>query len=247
MTAAKRFRPPAVELPRSHALRVRGSLGACFGLLLVASPVYAEPQTPASPPSPAASVASMPTPVDGLGDDLALAFTGYNLFYYAGAIAATAAMAPSGADQAIRVGVQQSVASPAYGDVALYAGYILPLTAAPAMYLVGLAVRDPAAAGAGSAALQALAATALTTGVLKFATGRVYPLNGGDPMLPTASSIPSTRASFIRFVTRGPSQRGPRATPRPRSRSQRRSPATTTTGSGSPSSATRSRSRSVSG
>jgi membrane-associated phospholipid phosphatase len=123
----------------------------------------------------------MPTPLDGLGADLVDTFTGINLVWYGGAFLATGAMALGGVDHSIRVGVQRSLRSPAYADASFYAGYILPALAAPAVYLVGLASHDPVAAGAGSAALQALAVTLVATGILKIATGRSYPLNGGDP------------------------------------------------------------------
>jgi membrane-associated phospholipid phosphatase len=123
----------------------------------------------------------MPTPIDSLGADLVEAFTGYNLLFYGGAVAATGVMAFGGVDHAIRVGVQRDLAAPAYGDTAFYAGYIVPAIAAPAVYIVGLAAHDAKTAGAGSAALQALGVTLVATGVLKVATGRAYPLNGGDP------------------------------------------------------------------
>jgi len=123
----------------------------------------------------------MPAPLDGLGADLVDTFTGINLVWYGGAFLATGVMAFGGADHAIRVGVQRSLRSPAYADAAYSSGYALPALAAPAVYLVGLAIHDPVTAGAGSAALQGLAMTLVATGVLKIATGRTYPLNGGDP------------------------------------------------------------------
>jgi membrane-associated phospholipid phosphatase len=104
-----------------------------------------------------------------------------SLVGYGGAFLTTGVMAFGGVDHAVRVGVQRSLRSPAYADGAYYAGYILPALVAPAVYLVGLASHDPVTAGAGSAALQALATTLVATGVLKIATGRAYPLNGGDP------------------------------------------------------------------
>ena len=124
---------------------------------------------------------AMPTPLDSLGADLVGSFTSVNLVWYGGAFLATGVMAFGGVDHAIRVGVQRSLRSPAYADGSFYSGYVLPALAAPAVYLVGLASHDPVTAGAGSAALQALAMTLVSTGVLKIATGRSYPLNGGDP------------------------------------------------------------------
>jgi membrane-associated phospholipid phosphatase len=62
-----------------------------------------------------------------------------------------------------------------YGNTANLTGYILPVVVAPGLWLTGLALRDPAATGAGSAAVQALAVTATTVAVLKIGVGRVYP------------------------------------------------------------------------
>jgi membrane-associated phospholipid phosphatase len=141
----------------------------------------------------------MPTPIDGLGQDLVDAFTGTNLFWYGGAVVATGVMAFSGADHAIRVGVERNLAAPAYGDAAVYTGYILPAIVAPAIYVTGLAVRDPKTAGAGSAAVQALVVTLVTTGVLKIATGRPYPLHGGDPNAPDRLDHPEYARDFRPF------------------------------------------------
>jgi membrane-associated phospholipid phosphatase len=150
-------------------------------------------------PAPATPSSSMPTPLDGLGVDIVEAFTGVNLFFYGGAAAATGVMAFGGVDHAIRTGVQRDLASAAYADTAFYAGYILPATLAPALYLVGLAVRDPATAGAGSAVLQALGLTLVATGVLKVGTGRPYPLHGGDPNAPDRLDHPEYAREFRPF------------------------------------------------
>jgi membrane-associated phospholipid phosphatase len=125
-----------------------------------------------------------PTPIDAIGADIADAFTGYNLFFFGGAVAGTGIMAFSGADHAIRVGVQQSLAAPAYAETSFYAGYVVPAIVAPTVWIVGLATRDREVTGAGSAAVQALAVTLVTVTVLKVGVGRVYPLNGGDPNAP---------------------------------------------------------------
>jgi membrane-associated phospholipid phosphatase len=154
--------------------------------------------------SPAAALAvtpstPMPTPVDGLGADLIEAFTGTNLLFYGGAVAATGVMAFGGADQAIRVGVQRNLMAPPYADGAFYAGYVLPATVAPAIYIAGLVAHDPLTAGAGSAALQALVTTLFATGILKIATGRPYPLNGGDPNASDRLDHPSYARQFRPF------------------------------------------------
>jgi membrane-associated phospholipid phosphatase len=122
----------------------------------------------------------LPTPIDGLGEDIANAFTGPSLLFYGGAVVATGAMAFGGPDQAIRTGVLRSMDWPVYGDAAVLTGYILPAALAPTLYLVGLAADHRDLTGAGSAALQALAVTVVATGVLKFAVGRTYPADRGD-------------------------------------------------------------------
>ncbi len=126
----------------------------------------------------------IPTPLDRLGDDVLLAFSGTNLLFHGGAVATTALMAFGGADHAIRVVTQRDLVVPAYADASFYAGYLLPLTVAPGLWLVGLVTRDRTLTGAGAAACQALAVTGLTTAILKWATGRPYPTHGGDPQDP---------------------------------------------------------------
>ncbi len=141
----------------------------------------------------------MPTPVDALGDDVVAAFGQQNALLYSGAVVATWSMAFGGVDHAIRVGVQRELAVPAYGDGALYAGYVLPLVVAPAVYVIGLATRDRSQTGAGSAALQALAVTFVTTSFLKIALGRDYPLHGGDPHAPDRLDHPEYARDFHPF------------------------------------------------
>jgi membrane-associated phospholipid phosphatase len=145
------------------------------------------------------STTRMPTPVDALGADLVDDFTGYNLLFYGGAVAVTGVMAFGGGDQAVRVGVQEHLVVPAYGDIANYAGYLLPVVVAPGVYLLGLALHDRTTAGAGSAALQALVVAIVATAVLKVGVGRVYPLNGGDPAAPDRLDHPSYAHDFRPF------------------------------------------------
>jgi membrane-associated phospholipid phosphatase len=146
-----------------------------------------------------AARAAMPTPVDGLGDDLGRAFLSNNVFLYAGAVLTTGAMAQSGLDHSVRVAVQNHVASPGYGDEAFYGGYLVPALTAPVIYVVGLAAGDERTTGAGSAALQALAVTLATTGLLKWSTGRAYPLNGGDPAATDRLEHPGFARTFAPF------------------------------------------------
>jgi hypothetical protein len=147
----------------------------------------------------ATPAAGLPTPIDALGPDLADAFGGTNLLYYLGSVAGSAAMAFAGADQSIRVAVQEHLASSTYGDAANVTGYVLPLTVAPAVWLTGVALGHRGTAGAGSAAVQALALTAATAAVLKIAIGRVYPLNGRSPTAPDRLDHPEDAHTFHPF------------------------------------------------
>jgi membrane-associated phospholipid phosphatase len=158
---------------------MRRELGfAAAALTLLASPVDASADDASLPPPPAVV---MPTPFDRLGPNLVDAFTGWNLVYYGGAVAASGTMAFSGADHEIRVFTQRHLQAKALADTALYAGYILPIVVAPGIYVIGLAANDRVVTGAASAALQALAVTSATTVLLKWGIGRPFPTNGGDP------------------------------------------------------------------
>jgi membrane-associated phospholipid phosphatase len=183
------------------------SRGAALALTLVLTGGAANAQTAATAtpaPAPAQREEPMPTPWDGLGEDVVDAFTGMNLLWYGGAVAATGVMAFGGADQAIRVGVQRNLAVPAFGDSANYGGYVLPAIVAPATYLVALALRDRDAAAAGSAAVQALGITLVVTSVLKVGVGRPYPLNGGDPNAPDRLDHPEYARQFRPFGSAWP-------------------------------------------
>lgn len=132
----------------------------------------------------------MPTPLDGVGDDLAAAFGGANLLFYAGAVGASAALAFSGADESIHDTVVDHIGSNGYGNAVNITGYILPAVAAPAVWLTGLAFRDRDATGAGSAAVQALVFTVLTVSVLKVGVGREYPPADARTFTPFQSWTP---------------------------------------------------------
>src|SRR5438046_2524775 len=84
---------------------------------------------------PSAQDEPMPTPIDRLGANVVDAFTGTNLFFYGGAIAATGLMAWGGADHSIRRWAQQDLRVKIYGDASYYFGYIAPVIVAPAVYL----------------------------------------------------------------------------------------------------------------
>jgi len=141
----------------------------------------------------------MPSPIDSIGSDAARAFSGWNLAYYGGAIVATAALAESGADHAIRVGVQEHLSAPAWGDAAYYGGYVLPVLIAPGIYVTGLLTERRSMTGAGAAATQALAFTVVTTVVLKVATGRPFPNHGNDPSAPDRLEHPEYAREFVPF------------------------------------------------
>jgi membrane-associated phospholipid phosphatase len=138
----------------------------------------------------------MPSPLDGLGSNVADAFSGTNLLFYAGAVASTAILVTSGADQEIRVYTQRHLAVSAYGQAAVISGYLLPLLVAPGIYVIGL-FEDPTIAAAGAAAVQALGVTLLATSALKWATGRPFPNHGGDPNDPARL----THAEYAREFT----------------------------------------------
>jgi membrane-associated phospholipid phosphatase len=140
-----------------------------------------------------------PSPVEAFGDDTVRAFTGTSLFYFAGAAGATLALSPTGGDHAVRVALVEHIDAPLYGDAAFYGGYVLPVLVAPGLYLGGLVARDRGLAGAGSAAVEALALTFVTTVVLKIATGRPFPLHGGDPRAPDRLDHPEYAKEFSPF------------------------------------------------
>ena len=157
----------------------------------------------------AARPANAAPAADGLGADSRERSPGRTSSSTEAPWAATGVMAFGGADQAIRVGVQQNVVAPAYADASLYAGYLLPVLVAPGVYLAGLAVHDRKTAGAGSAAVQALVVAIVATAVLKVGVGACTPSTAAIPARRTGSSTPSMPTSS------GPSRRSiyPRARP----------------------------------
>src|SRR5512138_3722189 len=95
----------------------------------------------------------MPTPIDGLGTDVADAFSGYNLLYYGAAVGATGALAFSGADHRIHVATSRTNEDRPWTKTASIAGYVLPTVTPTALWLAGLGLRDRELAGAGAAAI----------------------------------------------------------------------------------------------
>jgi membrane-associated phospholipid phosphatase len=158
----------------------------------------------AAPPECAeTSYTPLPSPLDAVGDDALSAVGGWQWLYLAGAVAATASMSPTGADHAIRVAVQRHARVPAWGDAAYYGGYILPVLLPVSVYVGGLIADDRTYAGAGAAAIQALAFTELVTVVLKVGVGRPFPLNGGNPSAPDRLEHPEYAHSYTPFGFEG--------------------------------------------
>jgi membrane-associated phospholipid phosphatase len=145
------------------------------------------------------SAEPMPSPIDALGADAARAAGGWQWVYLGGAAVATLVLSPTGADHSLRVGVQRHLGAPAYGDAAYYGGYVLPVVVPLSLYVTGLVGDDRSFAGAGSAALQALAFTEVVTVVLKVGTGRPFPLHGGDPHAPDRLEHPEYAHEFSPF------------------------------------------------
>lgn len=142
----------------------------------------------------------MPSPIDGLGEDVVRAFSEpMSLLWYGGAVVSTVVLVPTGADHTARVAIQEHIDAPLWGDGAFYGGYLLPLTVAPGLYVGGLIAGHRGVAGAGSAALQALGIAFATTTLLKIGTGRPYPLHGGDPNAPDRLQHPEYATEFAPF------------------------------------------------
>ncbi len=141
----------------------------------------------------------LPHPLQGLGEHTVRAFTGTRLLHHGAAVAATIALSPTGGDHAARVGVQEAISAPLWGDAAYYAGYALPVAVPLALYVTGLATGERSPAGAGSAAIQALGLTMVATVVLKVGTGRPFPMHGGDPEAPDRLRHPEYAREWAPF------------------------------------------------
>jgi membrane-associated phospholipid phosphatase len=99
--------------------------------------------------------------------------------------------------------VQEHARVPDWGDAAYYGGYILPVVAPASLYVAGLVAEDRELAGAGSAAIQALAFTEIVVVVFKVGTGRPFPLNGGDPNAPDRLQHPEYAREYRPFSFAG--------------------------------------------
>lgn len=134
----------------------------------------------ATPPQRGTVRAPTPTPLDALESNLVDAFSGTELLYYAGAIAGTSVLALSGADHEIHLRFHRHIENATWNEPANIAGYVLPVLTAPTIWMAGLASGNRTLTGAGSAAIQAFVVTIATTGALKFAVGRPFPLLDGE-------------------------------------------------------------------
>lgn len=99
-------------------------------------------------------------------------------------LVATAALSAGEADHEARVFVLRHGQSDAYGDLAVVAGYVAPIVAPALMFGVAGISGKRAHLAHASAMTQALALTFVATSVLKGATGRPFPLHGGDRNAP---------------------------------------------------------------
>ncbi len=97
------------------------------------------------------------------------------------AVVLTGVASTSGHDHELRRGFRGTLGSDAFGDVAVVAGYVAPIVIPVALYTTGLATSQQTFAAHGAAAVQAVALSFATTVLLKVATGRPFPLHGGDP------------------------------------------------------------------
>lgn len=138
-------------------------------------------------------------PWDRLGCNLADDFGPESLPYVSVAVVGTAVMSPSGIDHGLRVFAAENLEWRAFGDAAVWVGYVAPPLIASATWLIGLATRNRTWSGAGAAAIQAMTVTFATTAVLKLVTGRSWPNHGGDPNDPSRLEHPEWAREFRPF------------------------------------------------
>lgn len=118
-------------------------------------------------------------PLDGFGRNIADSFTGWNLLLYAGGVASTAALVPSGADYEVHAWFNRH---PAWGYAsfpAVIGGGLLPVIVPGSMWLSGWMDDDHETLGASYAVMQAVALSFTTNSLLKAVTGRPPPEGDG--------------------------------------------------------------------
>lgn len=152
---------------------------------------------PREPPVCAPWVALAPDVADAFGAPT-------SLLLLSSGVAATVVASPSGIDHAVRRGVRESAfGSDAFGDVALVAGYVAPVVVPLGLMAAGAArAKDPLFVH-GAAATQAVVLTLVSTSLAKVATGRPFPLRGGDPAAPDRLGHPEYAREWRPFSLGG--------------------------------------------
>jgi len=142
-------------------------------------------------PRPVPVLAPSISPVSRLGQNIIEAFTGTNLIFHGAALASTGVFSWGGIDHEVFVFTQKHEGQGSmFSEATVVLGYVLPLTLAPVLYGTGLVSSSHELTGAGSAAVQALVVTVVTTGLLKWMTGRPFPYHGRDPRDPDRPNHP---------------------------------------------------------
>jgi membrane-associated phospholipid phosphatase len=111
----------------------------------------------------------------------------------------TAALSATRADHDLRLALGRDAAAPGFGDVMVVVGWTAPIALPGAAWVLGLRFDHDPLARAGAAALQAAAITVTLTAALKIATGRPYPLHGGDPNDPARFQHPEYASEWRPF------------------------------------------------
>lgn len=131
-------------------------------------------------PSHALPTPDMPHPWTRVLCNTQDAFSHENLALQVATIPISFELSRSGADHEVRVFLAENVAFKPFSRAMVLAGYFVVPASALLLYGAGLVLRDRKLAGAGAAAVQALALSFAATTVLKVMTGRPYPNHGGS-------------------------------------------------------------------
>ena len=139
----------------------------------------------AATPATAAAAEPLASPLDHVGASASGAFGWPGIVWHGGAVAASFAIALSGADHQARLALPRhaGTVSSDIARVSVVAGYVLPPIALVS-YGVGWLVGSRPGARLGAAAVQSLAFTLGATFTVKALVGRPFPLHGGDPAAP---------------------------------------------------------------
>jgi hypothetical protein len=132
-------------------------------------------------------------PFTNIGNNTVASFTGYNLLFHAGGIAATYGIIKSDLDYNLHNYFYKNESKyNAYSVPAVYIGYFSPLLLGGGMYITGLASDNTKTAAAGCAVLQASLLAISEMSILKAITGRQNP----DAMVYTKSTDKSSNFRF---------------------------------------------------